>query len=301
MHWAVIALLSAGVGALVNVFDKIVIFRYARSPLTLPLLIGFAQTSMGLLIIAIVRVPSDTTWAVVGMALMSGIFLGLGGQLVMRVLYSQEVSRTIPVTQIAPIFAALIALVFLGEELSGFQWAAIMATVSGAILLSLRIERGYSTIFLHNSFYLLILSALSQAIANVIVKVAVDELPLLFTHGLRMLALGVVFLACNFRPRPLREIYSFFGQRSSALLVVGINEVVIANGGFLLLLWALSEGPVSLVLALNGVRALFVVVYSIVLGMVWKGFLGEEITPPVVALKIGATGLIVVGVAGIVL
>ena len=233
--------------------------------------------------------------------MLSGLLFGLGGQLLMRVLYSQEVSRTIPVTQTSPIFAALIALAFLGEAISALQWAAIVATVAGAILLSLRIDRGYSTIFLNSSFYLLIVSAMIQATANVTIKIAVDDLPVLFTHGLRILGLGLVFLAFNFRPRPWREIHSFVTNRSPALLLVGLNELVIANGGFLLLLWALSEGPVSLVLALNSIRALFVVLYSTALALVWKGYLGEETAPAVIALKVGATGLIVVGVAGIVL
>jgi len=42
--WAVIALVSAAVTALVSIFDKTIIFRYARTRLTLPLLIGLAQT-----------------------------------------------------------------------------------------------------------------------------------------------------------------------------------------------------------------------------------------------------------------
>ena len=301
MHWAAIALLSAGVSGLISIFDKTVIYRYAGTPLTLPLLIGFAQTSLGLVIIAAVRVPDDATWEAVGWAVLSGLLFGLGGLLLMRVLYSQEVSRTIPVTQTSPLFAAFIALAFLGEAISALQWAGIVATVVGAILLSLRIERGYSTIFLHRSFYLLTLCALIQATATVIIKVAVDDLPVLFTHGLRILGLGLVFLAFNFRPRPLRDIHGFVSKRSPALLVVGLNELVIANGGLLLLLWALSEGPVSLVLALNSIRALFVVLYSTALALVWRGFLGEETARAVIALKVGATGLIVVGIAGIVL
>ena len=301
MHWAAIALLSAGVSGLISIFDKTVIYRYAGTPLTLPLLAGFAATSMGLVITVTVQVPDDAAWEAVGWTLFSGLLFGLGGLLLMRVLYSQEVSRTIPVTQISPIFAAFIALAFLGETISTLQWAGILATVVGAMLLSLRIERVSSTIFLHRSFYLLVLSALIQAIATVIIKVGVDDLPVLLTHGLRMLGLGLVLLAFNFRPRPVRDIQGFVLKRSPALLVVALNELVIANGGFLLFLWALSEGPVSLVLALHSTRALFLVLYSTVLSLVWRGFLGEDTVPAVIALKIGATGLIVVGIVGIVL
>ena len=300
MSWIVIALCSAAVSALVSIFDKTVIYRYARSPLTLPLLIGIAQTCVGLVVLASVRVPEGATWSAAGWSLLSGALFGLSGLLLMRVLYSQEVSRTIPVIQTAPIFAALIALAFLDETISGLQWAAILATVAGAALLSVRTGRGYGTMFLHRSFYLLMLSALIAAGGNVAGKAALSELPVLFTHGLRMLALGLVFLASNARPAPWRDVRGYVSRRSPALLLVGANELFVANAGLLLLLWALSEGPVSLVTALVSTRALFVVAYSILLTLTWRGALGEEMSWSAVAVKLGSTALIVAGVAGIV-
>ena len=300
MSWVAIALSSAAVAALVSIFDKAVIYRYARSPLTLPLLIGIAQTSVGLVVLASVRVPEGATWSATGWSLLSGTLFGLSGLLLMRVLFSQEVSRAIPIIQTSPIFAALIALAFLDEAISGLQWAAILATVSGATLLSIRIGRGYGAALLHPSFYLLMLSAFIAAGGNVAGKVAVNELPVLFTHGLRMLALGLVFLSFNVRPAPWRDVRSYLSRRSPALLLVGVNELIIANAGLLLLLWALSQGPVSLVTALLGTRALFTVSYSILLTIVWKGALGEETSWSAVAVKLGSTALIVAGVAGIV-
>ena len=297
--WVVIALLSASVSALVSIFDKTVLYRYARSPLTLPLLIGIAQTSVGLVLLAAVRVPSEATWVAVGWSIASGALFGLSGQLLMRVLYTQEVSRTIPVTQTAPIFAALIALAFLDESVSALQWLAIIATVVGAASISLRIDRELSTIFLHRSFYLLMLSALIAGSANVTGKVAVDDLPVLFTHAMRMLSLGSVFLLFNARVGAWREVKSLFTGRSPALWFVGMNELVIANVGLLLMLLALSLGPVSLVSAVIGTRAVFVVLFSTVLALVWKGALGEQTSRGAIAVKAGSAGLIVAGIVGV--
>ena len=301
MSWIAIALLSAGVSAWTSILDKTIIYRYAHSPLTLPLLIGFAQTFLGLVILAAVRVPDEATWGAVGWSLLSGLLFGLGGLLLMRVLYFQEVSRTIPVWQTSPIFAALIAFAFLDEAISAVQWVSIVAMVTGAGLLSLRTERGYRTSFLHSSFFLLMLGALITATANVAIKLALDDLPLLFTHAIRSLALGFVFIVANMRATPLSEVRDFLTKRSPALLFAGVNEMVVANTGLLLLLWALSQGPVSLVTALAGARALFLVLYSTTLALVWKGALGEDTSPAVITVKVGATGLIVAGMVGIVL
>jgi uncharacterized membrane protein len=301
LSWIVIALISAAIIALVSISDKAVIYRYARSPLTLPLLIGMAQTTVGLIVLAIVRIPSGATLEASGSAVLSGALFGLSGVLGQRVLFTQEVSRTIPVVQSAPIFAALLAVVVLDESISVIQWLGIVATVLGSVFLSLRITAGIKSIILHRSFYLLMISAFMFGAANVAGKVALDELPVLYTHGLRMLALGLVFLMFSFRLAPLVDVRRFFSQRSPALLFVSTNEFITANVGILLLLWALSLGPASLVTALLGTRALFVVLYSTGLAIVWRGALGEETSPGIVAIKVFSTMLIVAGVVAIAL
>ena len=301
MSWIAIALVAAAVSAVVNIFDKTVIHRYASSPLTLPLLIGIAQTAVGLTVLAFVRTPPEATAQAVGWAVGSGVLFGLGGQLLIRTLFTQEVSRTIPVYQTFPVFAALIAVVFLDEVVTPLQWLGITATVAGAVALSVRTEAGYRTLFLHRAFVVLMVASLLTGAAHVTGKAAVDELPILYTHGLRMLALGLVFLAFNLRAAPLREVAGFVRGRSPALLFVGTNEFLTANVSLLLTLWALSLGPVSLVSALVGTRALYVVLYSTGLALVWKGALGEETSPRALAVKVGSTALIVTGVAGIAL
>ena len=299
MSWVVIALLSAGVSALVSILDKTVLHRYARTPLTLPLLIGFAHPVIGLVLLIAVRVPDEATWSASAIALLSGALFGVSGIILMRVLYTREVSRTIPVTQTAPIFAAFIALIFLDETLSALQWAAVSSTVGGAVLLSLRMDGGISTIFLHRSFYLLILGANIFAVANVLGAIAVDDLPLLFTHALRSLGLGGVFLMFSVRARPWADVRSLYATRSPALLLFAINEMIVANTALLLFLWALSEGPVALVTALFSTRALLVVFYSTGLALIWKGSLGEETSSGTLVVKVASATLIVGGVVGI--
>ena len=138
-----------------------------------------------------------------------------------------------------------------------------------------------------------------QGGAQIFGKVAVDDLPVLFTHALRSLSLGGVFLLFNLRPAPWRDISGFVRQRSPALRFVALNELVIATAGLLLLLWALSLGPAALVTALSGTRAFFLVAYSTMLALVWKGALGEVTTRGAIVTKAVSTALIVGGIAAI--
>ena len=299
MSWVWIALAGSAVGALVSIFDKTVIYRYATTPRTLPLLIGIAQTAVGVAVLAVVRVPDTATFELVFWALASGALFGLGGQFFLHVLFAEEVSRTVPVIQSAPIFTALFAFFFLGEQLGPVEWLAIMAVVGGAVSLSLRIDSGYRRLFLHRSFMLLMIASALQGSAHIFGKVAVDEMPVLFTHALRSLSLGGVFLFFNLRPAPWRDISEFVRTRSPALRFVAMNELIIATAGLLLLLWALSLGPAALVTALSGTRAFFLVAYSTALALVWKGALGEVTTRGAIATKMASTAVIVGGIAAI--
>ena len=302
MSWFWIALAGSAVGALVSIFDKTVIYRYARTPRTLPLLIGFAQTTVGVVVMAVIvalGVPDTATVGLVLWALASGALFGLGGQFFLHVLFAEEVSRTVPVIQSAPIFTALFAFFFLGEHLGPVEWLAIVAVVGGAVSLSLRFDSGYGRLFLHRSFILLMIASVLQGGAHIFGKVAVDEMPVLFTHALRSLALGGVFLLFNLRPEPWRNISDFVRERSPALRFVAMNELIIATAGLLLLLWALSLGPAALVTALSGTRAFFLVAYSTALALVWKGALGEVTTRGAIATKMASTTLIVGGIAAI--
>ena len=299
MHWALITLLSAGVTALVSISDKTVIYRYAKTPLTLPLLIGMAQTMVGLTTLAIVGVPDSVNMAPILSALASGALFGFSGVLSQRVLYTREVSIAIPVTQSSPIFAAILALIILNEAITPLQWIGIVTAVAGSTLISLRMDGSSGNVFLDKSFYILMVSAFFFGTASVIGKLALNELPLLFTHGLRMLALGTIFLIFNLRPGPWSDVKRFFKERSPALLFVASNEFITANVGLITFLWALSIGPASLVSAVYGTRALFIVLYSLSIATIWKGALGEETSSGTILKKVFSTSLIVGGVAAV--
>ncbi len=304
MSWVWIALGGSAVGALVSIFDKTVIYRYAATARTLPLLIGIAQTVVGVVLMTVMvalGVPDTATVGLVLWALASGVLFGIGGQFLMHVLFAEEVSRTIPVFQSAPIFTAVFAFFFLGENLGPVEWLAILAVVGGAVSLSLRIDSVDRRLFLHRSFMLLMVGSALHGGAHIMGKVAVDEMPVLFTHALRSLSLGAVFLLFNLRPGPWRDVSNFVRERSPALRFVAMNELIIATAGLLLLLWALSLGPAALVTALSGTRAFFLVAYSTALALVWKGALGEVTTRGAIVTKMASTALIVSGTAAIAL
>ncbi len=300
MSWALIALLSAAVSAFINLIGKHIAHRYARTPYTLPLMIGLAQPFVGVAMLAAAGMPASAPpWAVFW-ALVSGGLYGVGTHLLSSSLYTQEVSRAGPVYQSHPVFTALIAFFALGERLGATEWLAIAAVAAGAGMLSVRPSASGRILTMDKAFLLLLAGSAVEGSSNALGKAAVEELPTLFAHGLRMFALGGALLALNLRRRPWADVRLLARRRSPALAYMAAN-LVIANTGLFLFLWALSLGPAGPVAALFSSRALFLVLYSAAVGLIWRGSIGETTTPGAIALKIGASALIVAGAAAMAL
>ncbi len=299
MTWAMVALTGAALTAFINILDKRIIYGYARTPQTQPLAIGLTMPFVGAVLLIFAGVPGSGAIESITWALVSGAFYGMGAQLLLHVLYTQEVSRAVPVFQTYPIFTALIAFLFLGERLDAIAWLAILAVVTGAALLSVRLGTAGGQSLPLKAFLLLIAGSVIEGSSFVFGKSAVNELPVLTTHALRMLALSGVLLAFNLRSRPLADLRLFVRRRSPALGYIALNQFVVANLGLLMLVWALSLGPTALVTALASLRTFFLVVFTVALSLVWRGSLGERMTPGSAAIKLGATALIVGGAAAI--
>ena len=105
----------------------------------------------------------------------------------------------IPVYQTFPIFAAFMAALFLDERLAPLQWAAVVVTVAGAVLLSVQRDEIHRRLFLHRSFLIVMLGSVVAASAFIVGSIALEELPVINTHALRNLGLSGVLLAVSLR------------------------------------------------------------------------------------------------------
>ena len=295
MSWIALTLVSASILGMIGVLDKAFLYHYARSLRTLPLLIAISHVPIGIAFIAISPLE-ELTVAAASWSLAAGVLGGLSAVVFFKVMAKREVTRTIPVVQTYPIFVAPLAVLFLDESLRVFHWFAILVTVAGAVMMSMRQNTGGRGFVLDRSFYELLGASLLLAGMNLAAKQAVETLPVLLVHGLRSFGLAAVLMAFGARREPLDEVRRMIAERSPALGLFGLNEFVIVNTGMILNLWATSLGPISLVSALTGSSSLFLLVYSTLLGLRFRGMLGEQVGRRAVIVKASATTLIVAGV-----
>ena len=295
MSWIALTLVSASILGMIGVLDKAFLYHYARSLRTLPLLIAISHVPIGIAFIAISPME-ELTVAAASWSLAAGVLGGLSAVVFFKVMVKREVTRTIPVVQTYPIFVAPLAVLFLDESLRTFHWFAILVTVAGAVMMSMRQDARGRGFVIDRSFYELLGASLLLAGMNLAAKQAVETLPVLLVHGLRSFGLAAVLMAFGARREPLDEVRRMIAERSPALGLFGLNEFVIVNTGMILNLWATSLGPISLVSALTGSSSLFLLVYSTLLGLRFRGLLGEQVGRRAVIVKASATTLIVAGV-----
>ena len=325
MNWVFVTLISAVILGSINIIDK-KCHQYCQYPGTYMILTGFTHALFGIVCMLIVGfsnpIPEiyyvsifDNILISLNLptkpllyALLSGLSLGFAVFLTQKILFTGEVSRTMPVAQSYPIFSALLAAMFLNEFMSSLQWVCILVTVIGCILLTIKFDKislfSQGGIFKEKSFYILMLSSLLFAISFIFGKLAFSYMGLsvLFVHGMRAACGGSILLIGAITSSPARsELFSFIrhGKPKLFFFLNALNNVVFAQVGFILMIWGLSLGPVSLVSALSSTRILFTVIFSITISFIWEGIIGERNSRRDIIFKIISSLLIVVGISGI--
>ena len=119
MTWVTAALASTILFAIVTVLDKRLTTNLYPSAGAFNVGFGVMQASISLIYFAFV-IPlvgfdggSGVPWAMA-----SGVLWGLGLALFFHALRLEEMSRAVPVQQMAPVFAAIVAVLFLGDVLT---------------------------------------------------------------------------------------------------------------------------------------------------------------------------------------
>ena len=295
MDWVSVSLLSAFLFAIVAVLDKKLLAAYMPVRVFC-FLVGLLQFLMAALILVIDPWDSSPSLAMLLIGMSSGLSWGLGTMLMFYGFSRLEVSRVIPIAHTYPVFVAIMASIFLGENLSAFQWGAIFITVVGAGLITA--SPGQQTTSTSKAFvYLLVLlGSVLNAIANVTYKYALDGIEFWDLFAMRAVCLGLVLFVAGYQAGVVSQVRRLASNMACVRVFV-IAEIVVAAVAILAMLGALYLGPVSLASTLISVRPLFVLAITGILSIPVLRFLDEPFTRETLPLKLLSTSMVVAGVA----
>ena len=313
--WPLLALGSSLAFCFVSVCDKRLLSFHLNGVPPLCLWCGVTGTLYGSVVIAVVGAPAGTSWQIAAAPVGAGLLMGCSVVLLFRGLRLMEASRAVAISQTNPIYVALLAMLFLGEQISLSQWSGIGLVVAGAVLISVRLfqEQPYGRIGIGLSVpspavlslgdrataygpALLFVSAMCAAGSFVVAKAALNAgLPVLTVFGIQQATVGVVFFAVGLTGGP-RLLAAVRQPRVLGMLVFG--ESLMPAVSILLGVYAYSLGPASLVAAVLATRPLFVFVASTILSRMRWQLLDESLTPRALSVK-GASIAMIVGGVGV--
>ena len=291
--WALVALASAAIFAVVSMIDKHILDRRFPSVVSFYLWLTLTHVVYVGIVLAATGIPRDASAENLLIAFSSGLCLGAGFAFMFFGLKLEEVSRASAITEVYPVYVALLAVAFLGEALDPVQWVAIMLVVMGAILVSLRGGSGGGLPRWSRGLPFLLATGIGQGLGYFTLKHALGDLPIWTVFAFQQMGLLLMF-GLFARPRAWRELV-FVLQDKKFLLAMVSAEGVLPFFAIAMSIWAVSLGPVSLVVALMATRPLFVFAGSSILSNRRWRLLEESVAPATLAYKAASIAMIVVG------
>ena len=301
MTWVLYALGSAVTFSLVSTLDKVLLQRYIPNSRVFIILVGFVQVLLALCVLPLASFTgygADDAAIAIGSGLVTGAYLIL----LFWAISLQDVSRVVPVASTYPIFIAVIAQFFLGEELGVLAWTGICVTVAGVGLMSFGptarasdMGKGQTMVFA-----LLVTASLLFGLSQIMSKVVADDMDIWTLLMWRMLGAAAVCIALLVRTQVVPDIMRALRNPSAVGLLL-LTEGALVLVAMVFTLEAIYNGPVSLASTVMATRPLFVFGLGIVLSMGASNVLNEPLEGRILATKVLAIAMMVAGVGAVTL
>lgn len=289
MNYIFIAILAYFIFAIETAVNKILLNKAVPQPIAYAFYVGLLS------FFAVVFIPFGFTWLPLywlATALLAGAFFLAGLAVFFKAIHQGEVSRlTAAVGGLTPVFILLLSFIFLGERLSQKEIFSFAFLIGGAVLISFKWGGKHKIGDLVKAS----LTSLLLAISLVMTKYVFLHQP--FFSGFIWIRLGS-FLAAFLLliPKRNRRIIFQVGQSVKAkgsLVLVGNKGL--AGLGFVLLNYAIAQGSVTLVNAMESAKFVFLFLLTIIFSRRFPQLLKEETKAGVLVQKIAAIFLISLG------
>lgn len=286
MSWFVLILISTNLFAVINLFDKFFCAKKFKNTLAFAVFNCLLSVIFILGLSFFINFSYPIGWPLF-LAISSGPVYFLMWVLWWQSLKGGEISRSVTIFNVAPIFNAFLAVLFLAE----LKWLAILLIVAGAVICSW--ESNARSRF-NYAYILVVLAAIAGAVGNVLSKFAMREIGPLAIYAISFYASLPLYLFLLTKKGVLAEVKA--SLKTKELVIVLFLRSLINFIAICFFYLTLSSGPVSLVAAVGGIGPLLVFIYSTAVSLFWPKFIKEELHRQALFSKTVAITLIVIGV-----
>lgn len=287
------SLLSPALFAVNNYIDKILLSKFEIHPTVVAIYSGFFTVLAGLIILFFTGFyPADIK--TISILLMSGFLTALYILPYCKGLSLDETSSVVPLFQLTPVFVLILSFLFLDEKLAFNQYLGSFIIIFAGFLIL--VEKSSKNIFkLRPAFWYIALSCLMFALAQVLYKFGVQEVP--FWHTLPYeslgIAIGAVSILLYSKNKQLfkEETKRFTTKVYTSMAINEFVYVISRYTGY----FAISLISVSIVSVLSGFQSVFALIYGVVLTLFLPKIIKEGISKRTLGIKIFSILIMFVG------
>jgi len=287
------SILSPAIFAISSYIDKFLLEKHRISPPVITIYGGIFAFLTGLIMLfATGFYPIDLRSLLI--ILTSGFLTSIYLLPYYKALFMDETSRVIPLFQFYPIFVLILSFIFLKEGFSISQYVGSAFIIGSGFILS--VEKLDGKIFrLRRSFFYMMISCILFAIAQLLYKFGVTQIPFWNTlpyegFGIALGAISILFYKNNFG-RFKKETKKF---KRRVFLFLTVNELIYIAGRYTGY-FAISLISVGIVSILAGFQPLFTLVFGIILSICFPHIIKEVISKKTLTLKFIAIVIMIVG------
>lgn len=291
MIWIISSITAHLSWAFTNIIDKFLVVNKIKNPYFYILMTTLIEAPIVLLLIPFMDVSIPSGEILLWLVLDGILFIG-GNLLYIKAVQIEDVTRINILWNLIPVFSLIIAWFTINERLGGNELLALGLLTGGALLASVHVKG--KGIRFSEAFWLMTLSCLVFAASAVVIKHVTATETYLNTLLWSMIIMGIMsalpFLSSAYRKASAHDI-----KNLKNLWPIYILVSFIFMSGMFFNYFAVSEGPVSLVYAMEGFQVLFVFVITLALALFTKINLKEELDRRNVLLKVVALFIMICG------
>lgn len=228
-------------------------------------------------------------------ALVSGVAYAAAMYYMAKALHIDQVSQVAPmIGGLQPLFVVAFAWFFLPEQLENLQYVGILLLIIGSMLMALEIgKKRFFTISIKYILTSTVLFGLSYALLKLVYLQQNFVSGFVWTRfGTFLFVLLLVFLPNNWLK--IKQNLKGSGEKVKVMFVVG---QILGALSFVLVSFAISLGPVTVINALQGVQYALLFILIFLLSRKFPHLLDEPLRRPVIIQKIIAIAILITGLA----
>lgn len=291
MNWFIFALIAPVFYGLTNVIDKFLVVKVFRKNYFFALWMGIVSTPVLAFIFLFLKPLFIFPYTIIGFLVgaLWTVFYFIYG----KVLSNEEVSRTMSIIFIYPIFVSILAGIFLNEVFGISKYIGIFLLATSGLLICY--EKKGKRISLMVSLKFIMILIFIWSITQVMDKFVVDNIgywSLYFwtAFGVSSTSLPFFFIK-KIRTNFVNSLKETWRKTLSTMIIVE-SFAIIATVSYYN---AISLGPVSMVSAIGSIQPFLIFVYTIFLSIFMPKILKEELSSYNILTKSLAVVFVLVG------